>query len=158
MKEPELIIRRVLELRDPPGKLLLELERLGALAFDEIARKLQQGELDPKQRVNALRRLALLTRQACQERKDDLLELGLRECDSDDSSVRSNAVMLVMTLTALLERFPNHAIRPENKPGAVPSLRSRVGRQVGDAVGRGVDNATARQVQEFLASAAPEAK
>jgi hypothetical protein len=102
---------------------LLAFERLGHPAFDEICRRLRSGKLNPRQQVLALRRLA---RQFCAGRKEEILDLALERMESDNEIIRSGAVNTGIWMTRILEGAPNLASRPENKPGATPSLGERV--------------------------------
>jgi hypothetical protein len=147
------LINKVLNNEGDDG--LLEFERLGHPAFDEICHRLRSGSLNPRQQVLALRRLARLARQSCLERKEEILDLALERMESDSEIIRSGAVNTGIWMTRILENVPNLAFRPENKPGATPSLRERVKARVNRAAQRGLDPVQRRLAEEFL-SDSPE--
>jgi hypothetical protein len=144
------LIDNVLRSEDVGDDVLLRLEKLGDAAFDEIRRRLMSELLAPPQQVLALRRLVRLTRQVCAMRKEELLELAIERLKSDDSTIRSGAVNTAVWTAAVLEQNPNLALRPENRPGATPTLRERVKAAVGRAVQLGVEERQAEFAREYL--------
>jgi hypothetical protein len=148
------VVRKALRESDPPGSVLLELEKLGDAAFDEIRQRLRGGGLSSREEVNALRRLSLLTRQACLGRKEEVLELAIERLSSDSRIVRSGAVHMVIATTLILEEYPTRASKAENRPGAVPSLRKRVQADVARAVERGIEEREVEFARRFLADVA----
>jgi hypothetical protein len=137
--------------RNDENVALLEFERLGDVAFDEICRRMTAQSLPPHVQALALRRLALLARQACAKRKEELLDLALERLNSDDFIVRSGAANVAIWTTMILERTPSLVSRAENKPGATPSLRERVKVAVAQALQLGLDKAQTKFAREFLA-------
>ncbi|MBS2030981.1 MAG: hypothetical protein JST54_23970 [Deltaproteobacteria bacterium] len=85
----------------PGSQVLLELERIGEPAFDEISRAIREAGLRPLEQIRALRMLALLTRQACQSRRRDLLDLALSQMQSTDIRVRSAAANMAIGVTSI---------------------------------------------------------
>ena len=63
------LVRDTLKNNAPPLANQRKLELLGEEAFDFIVSLLDDGQMPASHRINALRRLSLLTRQQCVERK-----------------------------------------------------------------------------------------
>jgi hypothetical protein len=153
MQEKQLdLIRKVLSNECADDHVLLEFERLGELAFDEIVRQYRAGLLTPEQRRLILRRLALLSRHACADRKEEVLDLGLELLESPDRTIRSAAVTTTIWAVVLLESTPSLVSRAENRPGATPSLRARVKAAVRHALELGINESEVEFAHEFLVS------
>ena len=90
-------------------------ERSGDEGFDSIARELNSGTLSPRQEINALRAMSLISRQFAPGRKSELLASALRLATSEDLAVRSAAVHMVIwtrqILRALGASIPEERVR-----------------------------------------------
>ena len=137
---------------NPSYAKLRALEKLGEPAFDVIAGLLRGGELRSAHRLHALRRLALLTRQQCFERTEELLRLAFAAMQDTDQTLRSGATSMAITVTAILEKNPNPIRSPEMKPGAKPSLREQVQAKVRLALKLGLTEQEADFARKFLAN------
>jgi hypothetical protein len=117
------------------------------------SRLLGDYELDcsPKQQRLVLRRLSLLTSQACAGRKEELLDLAMELLLSPDRVIGSGAVHMVICTVVILENTPSLVSRPENKPGATPTLRERIKAAVARAVQLGPNKRQDKFAREFLA-------
>jgi hypothetical protein len=150
MQTDDQLINAALKYDAPPAAVLLQFERLGDRAFDEIRRRLDEGKLPPRRQVFALRRLALLTRQACANRTEELLELALVRLQDESAIVRSGATNTAIWITLGLERNPTRASKAENRPGAKPRLRERIQAEVTRALARGLDPQQEKFARDFL--------
>lgn len=133
--------------KDPPADVLLRLERAGNDAFNAIRHALTGGMLSPQERVNALRRLSLLTRIQCFERKEEVLEIALEFLRDDNEVVRSGGANMVIGVTQLMERFP--ARFRSTKYGG-PLLREQMQAAVRVALSKGLDEEQRALALRFL--------
>ncbi|MEJ7734399.1 MAG: hypothetical protein WKG00_35030 [Polyangiaceae bacterium] len=115
------MIEKCIKQENPSGDALLRMERAGDEAFDVIRDALIERPLGAHQKINALRRLALLTRQQCQERKEEVLDLALRSMRDESILVRSAATNAAIALVRLLEKLPAARFRTKYPVGAKPS-------------------------------------
>jgi hypothetical protein len=123
----------------------VRLQKLGDAAFDLLEDLIERRALNAEGAVTALRRLSLLTRQQCQERKEQLLQLAVRLCADDEPVVRSAAVNMAINTLLILERL-------RIGDSGLPSIRTRVQEAVKAALGRGLDAEQASYVEDFVAS------
>jgi hypothetical protein len=151
-RNEEKIITEALRHASPSQETLRGLERCGDVAFDSIKDALLAGSLSPRERINGLRRLSFLSRQACFERKEEVLALALDALKDSDLAVRSGAANMVIGTTLLLERSPHRIKKDSYKPGARPSLREQMQAAVSEAAARGLDPEQTEYAQEFLAN------
>lgn len=122
----------------------LEFQRLGDEAFDSILAELDKGQLAPRQQINALRALALLTKEFVPLRWEEVLDRGLPLATSDNIEVRSAAVNAAVWMTFILEGLGR------------PSPRERVQPVVSQAMNLGLDPEQASLAQGFLRNDPPD--
>jgi hypothetical protein len=148
--EQRALVDQILNREEIGGDVLLEMERMGDVAFDEIHRRLSSSLLSPRQQVLALRRLARITRQARNRRKEELLDLAVERLKSDSRIVRSGAANIAIWTAATLEKNPNLVTRDENRSGATPSLRERIRSAIAEAVNLGLDETQDKFSRDYL--------
>jgi hypothetical protein len=107
------LIDKVLSSESVGDDVLLEVELLGDLTFDELSRRLRTGLLSPSQQVLALRALSRLIRQSCSMRKEEVLDHAVDRLRSDSHTVRSGAVNTAIWMAIMLEKNPNLVTRSE---------------------------------------------
>src|SRR5687767_1274428 len=112
------VIGKSIRNAQPSEQTLKHLERVGNEAFDFIRDALRDGSLPDNQKVNALLRLALLTRLQCQERKEDVLDFALLLMTDPSVRVRSAATVSAISLVSLLEQEPAATFRNKYPIGA----------------------------------------
>lgn len=145
------LVGEALSKENADGRVLLEFERLGEPAFDEIVRQYRAGLLTAEQQRLMLRRLALLSRQACPNRTEEVVDLGMELLGSADRAIRTTVITTTIWGVALLEHTPSLVATAENSIGVLPSLRERVKAAVRHALELGIDESDADFAREFLA-------
>ena len=78
-------------------------ERLGDDGFNAITAELGGGHLTSQQQVNALRALALITKEVIPFRKAEVLEQALLMATSHEQEVRSVAIHVAIWTAAMLD-------------------------------------------------------
>jgi hypothetical protein len=131
----------------------------GGTGFERILLRESLGEFNAAMKSGAISvdgALSHLTRQACFSRKEEVFDQVLRHVASDSLIVRSAAVHMAIWTTFILERFPQRAMREENRPGAKPSLRERVQQIVRRALDRGLNAEVTELARRFLSNLPPD--
>jgi len=146
------LVMETLSVANPSPSKLVALERLGDEAFDLIVDVFKRQELRAQKRVNAIRRLGLLTRQQCFDRTEELLQLVLNTTGDSDRSVRAAATSAAILRTSLLEENPRSVRSPKLNPGTNPALREHINQRVRQALDLGLVQQDAELAKRFLAA------
>jgi hypothetical protein len=84
-------LRKTLGSRNLGQDALLEVEAMGTPAFGALEQFLESGELREQEKVNALRALGILSRHACRDRVDEVVNWAMRLTSDGSKDVRSAA-------------------------------------------------------------------
>jgi hypothetical protein len=144
MRPPHEVVRRALRSPHADPSLDNAVEKLGSEGFDLLIAALGGGQLDPRERIRALRLLAHLCRLVCFSRRPELLLQALRLTSDEEEIVRDEAVHMALYQARRLDGF------------GVPVDGDVMGASLRAALSLGLSERTATEAREALRRLTPE--
>lgn len=86
-------------------KAIFEIEKMGDVAFEDIASRIQGGTLDEREMRNAFRLLIVLCRQFCARRKPELVRIAIPFLTDARLEVRSAATNAGTSEARMIQRL-----------------------------------------------------
>jgi hypothetical protein len=153
MEDPELerLVRHSIRDSAVPPDLLRKLERAGEQAFDLIAKWIDKALLSEREIVNALGRLAIITRHQCPDRQQDVLRIALSLFQHPSRVVRSRAANASIAWVHVFEHSSPH-LRVGSLVEQTPAIREQVQNALRDVLERGIEEDQVEYVRRFLAN------
>lgn len=136
---------------NPPAERLRLIEGAGSEAFDHVVRRMSDGSLSEHHRVHALRRLALITRHGCPDRRGEVMDIAIAMSTDESIVARSGAVAMVIGLCLFFEQYTYRGRTGEKYPNTPKgALRLRMRKVVAEALRLGVDEETEAFAARFM--------